>query len=113
MPQAGRPYTPGPLPPTLRHSAIATSFAQRQSYAAARDACPIEQDESVMNAICGRLAALDQEILAFAPTSPAEIAAQAAVVLDSDSEFITDNARLVLGRVLDLAHADRAPTTVA
>lgn len=103
MSQAGRAYTPGTCIPTPEQSAIATRFARRQGYASARDACPVEADESIVDAICGRLSAIDREILSLPPLTVADIAAQAAVVLDADGEFITEDARTILGRVIALS----------
>ncbi|PTM61925.1 hypothetical protein [Phreatobacter oligotrophus] len=103
MSQAGRAYTPGTCITTSAISAIASRFEQRQHYAAARDACPVEDDESVIDAICGRLSAIDRDILSLPPLNLADLAAQAAVVLDADGEFITEDVRTVLSRVLALS----------
>lgn len=103
MSQAGRAYTLGEVHSTLEQSAIALRFIDRQGYAAARDACPVESDESVVDAICQKITTIDKELLAIVPSSAAEIALQAAVVLDADYEFITDDVRLVLNRIMGLA----------
>ena len=102
MLQAERAYTPGPSGCAAAVGVIAGRYVQRQGYAQARDACPIESDESVFDAICSRLTALDRDIIAAEPCDLSELAMQARVVIDADSDFLTENARAVLKRLARL-----------
>lgn len=104
MSQADRAYTPAsPVPSTRAFDAL---FAIRRSRAAARDAfrdAPVDNEDidTAFEAAIDAVAESDRLILSCEPTCLAELAAQAAIVLDAEYDFITEEARRMLRRVRD------------
>lgn len=95
---------------SFNSDSIRVLFAIRTGRAAARDELARLADqrssddlEYAYEEAMGAISDIDRSIMDLEPETLSELADQAAVVLDTDADFITADARLVLARVIAFA----------